>query len=226
MKNIAVILAAGESKRMKGINKIFYKINGKPLILHTILIFERNSLIKNILLVTKKDHFQKFSALIKKYNLKKIVNIVEGGKERQDSVQNSLKALNGFAKKGDLILFHNGANPLVLKKEINQALKAAKDFGASLLAQPARDTIKKADHNGLVLRTIPRNNIYLAQTPQIIEYSLAKKAFERALKEGFYSTDDVSLVERLGKKVKIVPCSSKNIKITTREDLKIIENFL
>lgn len=224
--NVAVILAAGKSRRMKGINKVFCEIKGKPLILHTILIFEKSPEVKKILLVAKRAYFKKLFSLVKKYKLKKILKIVEGGKERQESASNALKALEGDAKAGDLVLFHNGANPLVSLKEISQAIKAAKKYGASLVGQPAKDTIKEVDENGIVLKTIPRKNIYLAQTPQVIEYKLAKEVFEKALKERFQATDDVSLVERTGKPVKMIPCSYKNIKVTTREDLKIIKSFL
>lgn len=225
---IAVILAAGRSLRMKGIDKTFFKIRGKPLILYTIEIFERHRQIQKIILVGRnKDNLKKLSSLARRYKLKKISGIVEGGKERQDSAFEGLKAAEkSGAGKGDLVLFHNAANPLVLPEEINQVIKAAKECGAALLGQPAKDTLKKTDKNGLILKTIPRHNVYLAQTPQVIEYRLAKKVFEKAVRDRFQGTDDVSLVERTGKPVKMIPCSPKNIKATTRDDLKIIEAFL
>ncbi|MDO8424820.1 MAG: 2-C-methyl-D-erythritol 4-phosphate cytidylyltransferase [bacterium] len=225
--NFAVILAAGKSRRMKGIDKVFYKIKGKPLIFHTLSVFEKNPGIDKILLVTRRDNFKKLFSLVKKYKLKKISKIIEGGKERQYSAFNAIKAIEEIgAKPGDLILFHNGANPLVLPEEISKVIKGAKKYGAALLAQPAKDTIKAVDKNGLILKTIPRKNVYLAQTPQVIEYKLAKEVFEKAIRDGFQGTDDVSLVERAGKSVKIIPCSYKNIKVTTKDDLKIIESFL
>lgn len=225
--NIAIILTAGKSKRMKGIDKIFYKIKGKPLIFYTISVFEKNPQIKRIILVAKKNNFKKFVLLIEKYRFKKIAIMTEGGEERQDSAFNGLKAARTLgAKKNDLILFHNGANPLVSQKELSAVIKAAKKYKAALLAQLAKDTIKKVDKNNFVLKTIPRQSIFLAQTPQVIEYELAKKVFEKAVKNNLILTDDVSLVENLGKTVKIVPCSYKNIKVTTRDDLKIIKSYL
>lgn len=225
--NIAIILTAGKSKRMKGIDKIFYKIKDKPLIFYTISVFENNPQIKKIVLVAKKNDFKKFVLLIEKHRFKKIAMMTEGGKERQDSAFNGLKAAGTLgAKKNDLILFHNGANPLVSQKEISAVIEAAKKYKAALLAQPAKDTIKKADKNNFVLETIPRENIFLAQTPQVIEYELAKKVFEKTVKDNLTVTDDVSLVERLDKIVKIIPCSYKNIKVTTRDDLKIIKSYL
>lgn len=225
--NTAVILAAGQSRRMKGLDKIFYKIGGKPLIFYTIKIFERHPRIKKIILVAKRDNLKKLAELAEKYKFKKISGIIEGGEERQNSSFNGLMAAGeSGAKTGDLILIHNGANPLVSQEEISQVIKAAKKYGAALLGQLAKDTIKETDKNGMILKTIPRENIYLAQTPQVIEYKLAKEVFEKAVKDGFQGTDDVSLVETAGKPVKIIPCSYKNIKITTRDDLKTIKTFI
>lgn len=218
--NFAVILAAGSSKRMRGIDKIFYQVKKKPLIFYTILTFEKHPKIRKIILVARKKNFKKFLLLIKKYRFKKIESIIEGGQKRQDSAFKGLKVVKNLgAQLGDLILFHNGANPFVSRKEISEVLIVAKRYGAALVGQPAKDTIKEADKGGRILRTINRKNIYLAQTPQVIEYKLAEKAFSEALKEDFYGTDEVSLVERLRKQVRVVPCSYKNIKVTTKEDL-------
>jgi len=224
---IAIILAAGDSERMRGINKIFYRIKGKPLIFYTIEAFEKHPQVNGIILVVRESDSKKFSHIIKKYGFKKIKLVVKGGKERQDSAFNGLKAAEKLgAKSGDLILFHNSANPLVSQKEISDVIRAAKKYNVALVAQPTRDTIKERDKNGFVVRTISRERIFLAQTPQVIEYTLAKRAFEKALAEKFYGTDDVSLVEKLGVKPKIVPANSKNIKVTYPEDLKFVENLL
>jgi len=225
--NIVIILAGGDSSRMKKINKIFYSIKGKPLIYYTISAFEKQPLINKVILVGRKIDFKKFSNLIKKYLFKKITAVVEGGKSRQESAFRGLnEAEKSGAKSGDIILFQNGCNPLVSKEEIFKIIKEAKKNKAAVLAQPARDTIKKADRNKFVEKTIPRKSIYLAQTPQAIELSLAKRAFEKAFTDNFMGTDDVMLVERLGKKVKIVPADFKNIKITYPEDLDFIKGLL
>jgi 2-C-methyl-D-erythritol 4-phosphate cytidylyltransferase len=225
--NFAIILAAGQSKRTKGINKLFFKIKGKPLIFYTLRVFEKHPQIKKMVLVTKKIEIKKFSNLVKKYRFKKVRAIVNGGKERQDSALAGLKATENLGtKKGDLLLFHNGANPLVAKKEIQAVVKTARQCGAATIGQMAKDTIKETNERGFIIKTLDRKKIFLAQTPQAIEYALAKKAFEKAYKNRYKETDDVGLVERLRKPVRIVPCSSKNIKVTTKDDLKIIENFL
>lgn len=225
--NIAIILAAGKSRRLRGIDKIFYKIREKPLIFYTLLAFEKNPRINKIILVVRKKDFRRFFALIKKYKFKKIMTVIKGGKERQDSAFNGLKTAESLgAKSGDLILFHNGANPLISQKEISDVIKAAKKYKAALVAQPIKDTVKKISKEGFVLETVDRKNIYSAQTPQVIEYNLAKTALERAFEKNFYGTDDVLLVEKMGKKVKVIPCSYKNIKVTNKEDLEIIKTFL
>jgi len=244
---IAIILAAGDSKRVRGINKIFYRISGKPLIFYTIRAFEKHPQVDELVLVARKSDSKKFFTLSKKYKFKKIKLVVKGGKKRQDSALNGLKAAKKLgAKSGDLVLVHNGANPLVSQDEIANVIRAvhnganplvsqdeianviraAKKYKVALAAQPAKDTIKEKDKNGFVVRTVNRKNIFLAQTPQVIEYTLAKRAFEKAHREKFYGTDDVSLVERLGVKPKIVQASSKNIKVTYFEDLKFVENQL
>ncbi|MFH1401901.1 MAG: 2-C-methyl-D-erythritol 4-phosphate cytidylyltransferase [Parcubacteria group bacterium] len=221
--NIAIILAAGIGKRMNGQDKVLFRIKGKPLFFYTAKIFEDHPKIDKIIFVVRKIYFKSIFSAAKNYNLGKIARVVDGGKERQDSAFLGLVAAKEIgAKKGDLILFHNVANPLVLPKEISEVLEAAKKHKAALLCQPAKDTIKEVDKNGFLIKTLDRKKIFLAQVPQVIEYNLAKTAFEAAKKDRFYGTDDVSLVERLGKKVKIILCSYKNIKITTRDDLKIV----
>ena len=225
--NIAIILAAGDGERMRRINKIFYRIKGKPLIFYTIEAFEKHPQVDGIILLAKASNSKKFFSLIKKYGFKKIKLVAKGGKKRQDSAFNGLKAAEKLgAKSGDLILFHNGANPLVSQNEITDVIRAAKKYRVALVAQSTKDTIKERDKNGFVVRTIGREKIFLAQTPQVIEYTLAKRAFEEAFAEKFYGTDDVSLVEKLGVKPKIVPASSKNIKVTYLEDLKFVESQL
>jgi len=224
---IAIILAAGDSERMRGIDKIFYPVKKKPLIFYTILAFEKHPQIKKIILVIKKTDSKKFFSLVKKYKFKKIAAVIKGGKRRQDSAFNGLKMSGNLgAKSGDLILFHNGANPLVSQNEITNVIRAAKKFRAALVGQSAKDTIKEVNKNGIITRTLDRRKIFLAQTPQVIEYKLAKMAFEKARREKFYGTDDVSLVERLGVRPKIIQASSKNIKVTYSEDLKFVEGQL
>ncbi len=220
--NFAIILAAGQSKRMKGLNKLFFNIKGKPLVFYAIRTFNNHPQIDEIILVTRKSEIKKFSSFLKKYKFKKASKIIIGGKERQDSAFAGLNSLK--AKRNDLVLFHNGANPLASKEDITAAIKAAKKHGAAAVGQIAKDTIKEVNKKGFVIRTLDRKRVFLAQTPQIIKYSLAKKAFRQAYAKKYKGTDDVSLTERLKVPVKMIPCSVKNIKITTKEDLRFVLN--
>ncbi len=225
--NTTIILAAGNSERTNKINKIFYQISKKPLVYYTIQVFEKHPEIQEIILVIKKDDLPEFNSLVKKYNFKKIKAITFGGEKRQVSAFNGLKMAEKLeTKKGDLVLFHNGVNPLVSQEEISEVILKAKECGAALVAQPLKDSLKRSKEGELVKKNIPRENLWLAQTPQAIEYDLAKKSFEKAQKDKFYGTDDVSLVERIGGEIKIVSCSHKNFKITFEEDLEIAKKLL
>ncbi len=225
--NTTIILAAGNSERTNKINKIFYQISKRPLIYYTIEVFEKHPEIQKIILVIKKGDFPEFNSFIKKYSFKKIKRITFGGEKRQISAFNGLRMAEELgAKKGDLILFHNGVNPLVSQEEISEVISKAEECGAALVAQPLKDSLKKSKKGSFVKKNIPRENLWLAQTPQVIEYDLAKKAFEKAQKDKFYGTDDVSLIERMGGEIKIVPCSHKNFKITFEEDLEIVKKLL
>ena len=223
--NFAIIVAAGKSKRMKkGTNKVFLPLLNKPMIYYTIKTFQECNLIGEIIIVTQKNDIKKISEINKKYNFSKIRNIVAGGNERQDSVYNGLMSIKN-AKNNDVIVVHNGSNPLVKENEIVECVNTAKKHGAAVSGFPLKDTIKKIS-NGFVEKTIDRNGIYQVQTPQAIKYGMLVDAFENAKKNKLKFTDDVSLVEARGKKVKIVECSYENMKITTPEDLKIAEAIL
>lgn len=222
--NSVIIVGAGKGKRMKSkVNKILLSLADKPIIARTIEIFEKHKLIDNIALVINRDDKKEIENLIKRYNYKKIKNIAYGGEKRQDSVYNGLKSIN--AKEQDIILIHNAANPLIRENEITVSINEAKKYGASVCAFPARDTIKIAD-NGFVIKTLDRKKLWQMQTPQTAKYLLWKKAFKKAKADNFYGTDDVTLIERLGYKVKIVPCSEENIKITAKNDLDFVNKIL
>lgn len=214
--NIAIIVAGGKGKRMhKRINKLFLLLNKEPIIFHTLNTFQNTKEINEIILVIRPEDKNKFRTLAKKFN--KVTKVVDGGIERQDSVYNGIKAIEK-ADNDDIILIHNAANPFVDEATINHCISATKKYGAAVVGFPAKDTIKIIE-DGFVKQTIDRKRLWQIQTPQAMKYFLAKKAFERAYKEKFYGTDDVSLVEKLGGSVKIVYCPRENIKITDPYDL-------
>src|SRR3989344_8090206 len=223
--NFAIIVAAGKGKRMgKRANKVFLPLLGKPMVYYAISAFQECDLINRITIVTQKNDIKKIEEMKNHFNFSKIKSIVEGGKERQNSVYNGLLSIKN-AKKDEIVVVHNGSNPLVSENEITGCISAAKQYGAAVAGFPLKDTIKKAN-NDFVEKTIDRSHVWQVQTPQAIQYGLLVKAFENAKKKKLNVTDDVSLVEALGKKVKIVPCSYENIKITTEDDLKIAEGIL
>tara|TARA_Y100000310_G_scaffold281722_1_gene302430 strand:- start:58347 stop:59489 length:1143 start_codon:yes stop_codon:yes gene_type:complete len=216
--NIAIIVAGGKGKRMhKRINKLFLLLNKEPIIHYTLKTFQECKNINKIILVIRPEDRNKFQSIIKSNKFNKVEKIVDGGLERQDSVYNGIKAIEK-ADNDDIILIHNAANPFIDEATINNCISATKKYGAAVVGFPAKDTIKVVE-DGLVKQTIDRKLIWQIQTPQAMKYFLAKKAFERAYKEKFYGTDDVSLVERMGGSVKIVYCPRENIKITNPYDL-------
>lgn len=224
--NIAVVLASGQGKRMKaGKNKVLLEIDEKPLIYYCMKVFQDSDLIDSILLVCKEDENDFFRDVIKKYKLNKVNEVIKGGAERQDSAYNAIcfleKKLPKKIKEKHFILFHNGANPFVTKDEVERSVQETMKTGACVVAHPTKDTVKEVCKNGLVIQTLDRKKLWNMQTPQTIEFELARKAFNNAKTSNFIGTDDVSLVERIGKKVKIIEGSEFNFKITTPVDLEL-----
>jgi len=224
--NIAIILASGIGKRMgAGKNKVLLKLGGKSIVYYSALPFEKTKMVDGILVVARKEELGLFKELFRKTGFKKIIDVIEGGSERQESSFNAIKYLENIfsAKqiKESMILFHNGANPFVQEQEIEIALLVAKKIGACAVAHPTKDTIKQVNKNNLVEQTLDRSRLWNMQTPQVIKLKLAAEAFNLAHKDRYVGTDDVSLVERLGKKVKIIEASPYNTKITTPMDYEL-----
>jgi 2-C-methyl-D-erythritol 4-phosphate cytidylyltransferase len=161
--------------------------------------------------------------IIEKYHYRKISQIVPGGKRRQDSVKNGIGALS---KDVEVVVLHDGVRPFVTKAMIEESIHSAIRFGAVVVAMPVKETIKIAQSDGTVLKTLDRESLWQIQTPQTFQVHLIKEAYRKATEEGFTGTDDASLVERLGVKVHILPGSYTNIKITTTEDLMLAHLFL
>jgi len=223
--NFAIIVAAGKGKRMNSEeNKVFLNLLDKPMLYHPLKVFQDCNQVNEIIIVTQKSDFKKINEIKNQYNFTKIKNIIEGGKERQDSVYNGLISIKN-AKSEDIVIVHNGSNPLIKEAEIVECIDSAKKYGAAVSCFRLKDTIKKISKD-FVEKTIDRKNVYQMQTPQSIKYYLFIKGFNNIKKNKLKVTDDVSVVESLKQKVKIVECSYENIKITTQDDLKIAEGIL
>lgn len=213
---VAVVLAAGMGKRMKAKeNKQFLVLNNKPIIIHTLEIFDQDPWCRAIILVGQVSEQERMKVLLEKFNVTKNVQFVEGGKERQDSVYNGLEAIR---KTNKLVLIHDGARPFVDQKDIHRLTKEASQTKAAILAVPVTDTIKqmKGKHT---IKTIDRSTLWSAQTPQAFHFECIWQAHRKAREEEIYGTDDASLVERLNLPVSIVEGSYQNIKMTTPEDI-------
>jgi 2-C-methyl-D-erythritol 4-phosphate cytidylyltransferase/2-C-methyl-D-erythritol 2,4-cyclodiphosphate synthase len=220
MRTVAIIPAGGVGKRLKAQKaKQYLLLDSVPVLIHTLEVFQRVKVIDEIILVLSPGNVPSArQQLINKYDLRKITNVVAGGKERQDSVRNGLAAING---KCDVVVIHDAVRPFVTEEIIKKVVAAAKTTGAASAGVKAKDTIKETQKNNLVSVTIPRQNVWLTQTPQAFKFELLKKAYVTAYRDKYYGTDDASLVERIGIKVKMVEVSYENIKITTREDMMI-----
>lgn len=221
----AVIVAAGKGKRMgTSLNKVFLKINSKPIIYYTLKVFDNLNCINEIIIVISKDDFDYFNnEIIRKYEFNKKIMIVEGGEERQYSVFNGLKAVNNEC---NIVLIHDGARPFIDYDTVILGIEKAKKYKAVGIAVPVKDTIKVVDKDNMVVSTPDRKCLMAIQTPQIFDYKLIYNAHIEAKRDKFIGTDDSILVERLGYKVKLVEGKYKNIKITTPEDLIIAETLL
>jgi 2-C-methyl-D-erythritol 4-phosphate cytidylyltransferase len=200
--------------------KQMLELGGVPLLVHTLKRFEACDAVDQIILVLQPNLTSEVLALMPKHNLKKIVRVVGGGAERQDSVYRGLQVVNGEA--AGIVLVHDAARPFIRPDEIRAVIERAENKGAAIMASPAVDTIKQVKRS-TIRRTLNRQFIYLAQTPQAFRYAILKEAYDRAFAEGFRATDDAQLVERLGHKVSVVEGSQINIKITRPFDLKIAE---
>ena len=224
--NIGIILASGLGKRMKARkNKTLVTLGEKPLIFYALKTFEKSKNINRIVLVVVEKDKTVFKAIVKKYNFKKILGIIPGGKERQDSSYAGIEFIDdSFANKnkaGLILLFHNGANPFVTQKEIQACILGAKKRGACAVAHKAKDTIREVNPHGISVQVLNRIKLWNMQTPQAIKFALAKRAFRKANAINYIGTDEISLVERLGKKVKIIEASKNNFKLTTPLDLEL-----
>ncbi|NLZ52482.1 MAG: 2-C-methyl-D-erythritol 4-phosphate cytidylyltransferase [Thermoanaerobacteraceae bacterium] len=224
MQVSAIIAAGGQGRRMNSsISKQFLNIKGHPILYYTLNKFERMDKIKSIVLVISADDIDYTrEEIIKRYRFKKI-KIVEGGKERQDSVYNGLRELS---PQTDIVVIHDGVRPFVPIQIIEKSIAAAVEFKAVGVAVPVKDTIKVVDVDNTIKTTPDRKTLWAMQTPQSFSYDVIMRAYEKAIYDGFYGTDDTVLVERLGLPVKIIEGAYENIKITTPEDIIFAQAFI
>lgn len=221
----AIIVAAGKGIRMSNtMRKQYIALDGIPILSRTLGVFDRCDLIDQIIMAVPEDDIDYCrDEIIPAANMKKETIIVIGGARRQDSVYESLKAIETVDA---IVLIHDGVRPFVNPEHLVACIKGAQKHGACILGIPAFDTVKRVDAKNEIVDTQKRDTLWLAQTPQAFQLELIKRAHEIAKQEGVTGTDDASLVERLGGIVKIIPGSRNNIKITNQEDLKLAQALL
>ena len=225
-RNTAIVLAAGQGKRMHSkVQKQFLEIQGYPVLYYSLHCFQESPLIQDIILVTGEESISYCKEeIVQKYGFTKVSAVIPGGKERYDSVYAGLCECRDC----EYVLIHDGARPFVTEEILKRGLQKVKETGACVIGMPSKDTVKVADEADFVSETPDRKRVWTVQTPQIFSYDLIKKAHESIRKKDMTAiTDDAMVVEQeSGVQVRLVEGSYQNIKITTPEDLDVAEVFL
>lgn len=208
----AIILSAGASARMEGVDKMLADLGGKQVIAHALDVFEKCAAVGRIILVIAQSHADEMAVLRRRKQWRKLEWTVIGGARRQDSVRAGLPAL----RECDWIVVHDGARPFVTPALIEEGLRTAAALNAAVAAIPAVDTVKRVGEDGRVVETLDRRELVTAQTPQVFRRSLLQRAHEEVHSD---VTDDAAMVEMIGADVYVFEGSPRNMKITTPEDL-------
>jgi 2-C-methyl-D-erythritol 4-phosphate cytidylyltransferase len=223
VKTFAIIPAGGKGIRGgSAAPKQYLKFGGKELIAYTLDVFQKNKLVDEIIISSESTYFTLLWAIKEKYKFTKVKQIVEGGRERQDSVYNALKSLN--AEDEDLVIVHDAARPLLPPDILTAAIKTAKVKGNALVCVKVSDTLVKADD--VVDYYVNREGIYHVQTPQIFKFVDLINAMNSAYEDNFYGTDESMLIKRMSQDVYIVEGSLINFKVTTKSDIDLLKNIL
>ncbi|MFD2615241.1 2-C-methyl-D-erythritol 4-phosphate cytidylyltransferase [Paenibacillus gansuensis] len=217
-----VIVAAGRGSRMKTQeSKQYLLLQGKPVIVHTLEVFEASPEVDEIVLVVGEQDVDRCKGYVAQYGIGKVISVTAGGSERQHSVYRGLECLST-----EWVMVHDGVRPFVKREDLIRCLDGARETGAAVLAVPVKDTIKVVGDNGVITATPDRRSLWAIQTPQAFRRLELLKAHESAESEGFLGTDDAMLAERAGMQVRVVEGDYTNIKLTTPEDLDWAEFIL
>lgn len=218
-----VIAAGGMGRRMRSRTpKQFLEVNGKPILQLTLEVFDRHPDVHEIVVVAPSDHVRTAESIIRRAALRKVSHVVVGGSERQYSVRNGLLS---FEVEPEIVLVHDAVRPFIDPSVISSVIRKARRHGAAVVGVPVGDTLK-IGRAGFSRRTLDRTNVWAVQTPQGFRFDLLLRAHRAAERSGYLGTDEASLLERLGVPVALVEGSSRNIKITTGEDLALAKAFL
>ena len=231
MKIFVIIPAAGLGTRMSAVSpgnksKQFFDLHGTPILIHTLRKFAANRRVGEIVVALRMNETAGFLEQARLEGFPKPLRVVEGGEHRQNSVGNALASLE--ASPDDIVLVHDAVRPFVDDAIIDGVIEAVQKYGAAIAGIPAVDTVKQVDRTSdgaVVLATVPRERMVMAQTPQGFRFALLKEAFDDATADGFLGTDEASLIERAGGAVHVVMGSPRNLKITTPGDLELAEFY-
>jgi len=215
-----VVVSAGASRRMGGVDKVFAPVLGHPLVAYPLAVFEACPQVAEVVLVVASHRLEDAQTLVERYGFRKVRAICPGGPRRQDSVREGLARLSPSV---GWVAVHDGARPLVDPYLVEEGLRTARRTGASAPAVPLKDTVKRVAPDGRVLETLPREALRAVQTPQVFRRDLLERAHREVQEE---VTDDAGMVERIGGTVLLFPGSPANLKVTTREDLALVEALL
>jgi len=225
-KVTVIVTAAGSGSRFasgKGsMPKQFLKLNGMPVILYSLLAFQRSAAVTEIIISADKKYFALLHELAVKNKISKLTSLVEGGKTRFESVKNAFLQVNSAPN--DLVLIHDAARPNISAKMVNNLVKEGAKHGEVIPACPVSETIKLAKGN-IVSRTVDRSSLWLVQTPQAFRYRILESSYKKAGRRKTF-TDESSLVESCGFKVRVLESSKENIKITTKEDITLLKKLM
>jgi len=221
---LAVVAAAGQSRRMgENVNKLLLPLAGRPVLSYSLTALQEAPFVKGFILVVGERELDMYRTLAEQWGCTKMIGLVKGGGTRQDSVWEGLNALPADNR---VVIVHDGARPLVTVEQFDRVVSGAMRWGAATLAVPVKDTVKEVSLEDFAIHTLNRESLWLAQTPQAFSYSLLMDAHRLARRDQRIATDDAGLVEAMGVPVKIIQGSYRNIKVTTPEDLSVLEFFL
>ena len=217
-----VVVAAGSSERM-GADKMLMTLGAKPVIIRTLMAFQKSPLVDDIVVVTRPEKIMGLADMIKLYDISKVTQVISGGATRMES---ALAGVSAVKKGARLIAIHDGARPLVTQDLIARVVNAANEYMAAVPAVRSVDTLKKIDGNGVITGGVDRDSVVRVQTPQVFDADIIKGALTKAVEKHLTLTDDCSAMDMMGVRTHIVEGDAGNIKLTEPVDMVLAEAIL
>ena len=217
--NSGIIVAGGKGERMgPDVDKAFLSLGAKPVLVYSLLAFEKCPDVDEVVLVVRKERVEAARCAVQMFGCKKVIKIISGGNQRQQSVANGLAEIS---EEAEVVAVHDGARPCVTLGLISETIKSARQYGSGVAAVKITDTVKEVDKGMIIAQTIDRTKLWRVQTPQAFKVALLRKAFAMVKKKKIKITDEASSVELICDNVRMVQSSSSNIKITSPDDLML-----